>query len=245
MIVNQTNPSPEQQQQVTKNNATGNNFLRTSRNNYSNPPDKSHLAPGKKLTPSPPLKSYPSISPTKSSESDDSGIIGGMSKCSDVGTPSPKLTKAQPPPQPPQSSGYRQQGTIFRFDPTSIKNRSSPLSERRATAGKRGTDPNLASESSTSTLPRRGTDPSIKLNSRENMHPTNQQRHNYGQNILTRCPSIDDSKTKYISTSERDTRRPTQKQQPPAIRPRTTSMHREWKKGILKLEDVDGGSSQC
>ena len=188
------------------------------------------------------MKSYPSVSPTKSSESDDSGIIG-TAKCSDMCTPSPKVftvplsTKSTPP----QSSGYRQQGTIFKFDPTSIKMNSSGETSEMA-AARRSTEPNVASGSSTP--PRRGTDPNLKSNYRQNVHLTNQQRQNYGRNILARYPSIDGSKSKYLPNGDASPRPPMEKRPPPPpVRPKPSRQLST--KTVLELDDGDVGSSLC
>lgn len=236
------NPTDSKRVEELANNSTD--------NDYSNPPDKAVSEDFKKIPPSPPLKTYPSVSPTKSSESDDSGITG-TSKCSDLGTPSP-IACAMPSPtksNPPQSSGYRQQGAIFKFDPTSIKiNTSYPSMKPSSTStGKHAAEPSADSNLSIGT--RRGTDPNLKSNYRQNVHLTNQQRQNYGRNILSRYPSIDGSKSKYIPGSDgSDGRLPTNRRPPPPVRPKPkpeVAAQSAPTKTVLQLDDGDVGSSQC
>ena len=215
--------------------------LSCSTDDLKNPPEVSNIS---KLTPTHPQgESPPSPNKTDGSDDSDTWCVSKFSQ-----TPKPGPISQQPTHAkviPPQSSGYREQGPIFKFDPTSIKMNtpnSSNLSKSVDLPSHSSEIVGVASdqqEADANVLPadlsgRRATDPNFKTNYRQNMHITNRQRENYGRNILARYPSFDGSKSKYIPNGslKRGERRG-----PPPVLPKPSKI-------VVKL-DAEVGSSQC
>lgn len=224
---------------------SSNNFTRSGGgNDYTQ-----HLPPHLKLPPSPHKPKIPPSSPEGAA-----AAASSSSSCEDP-APEKKLATPSPPPtkldeeSPPTScsSGYKSQGSIFTFHPSSvhaISLDSTPKLSGSYSRSVSGASAHSDSPLQVSSERPANADPNFQLNYKARVYLTHEQKRAYGRNILARMPSVDGSKTKYLVGSGGEGGGGLGGRASSSSLYSSDSLPRGRKHDVLQM-DAELGSSQC